>query len=208
MIVEEAAAWVRKYFHETGCFSCFFHNYEHTRNTVAAGHEIAAGMQVSSEDLETVLLACWFHDIEWPHSYKNHEKRSAETAADFLEKHGAGERKISAVKACILATKTPPQPVTLLEKIICDADVSHLGMGNYYERNLLLRQELEVYLGKTYNDAEWLILNRDFFQKHHYFTSYARKLYNGQKTRNLKIFVKMMEKDIVASPGCGQTGLM
>jgi len=207
-LVDEAARWVREYFHKMTGAACFFHNYQHTWDTVVAGSEIAKGMQISADGFETVVIACWFHDIEWFQSSENHERRSAQTAADFLKEHGVGEQKVRAVKDCILATKVPPKPVTLLEKIICDADVSHLGMGNYYEKNLLLRQELEINLGKTYSDAEWLTMNRDFFRGHRYFTSYARKMYDEQKSRNFKTILDLLGKNKVASPDCGQIGWM
>jgi len=207
-LVDEAARWVREYFHKTTGAACFFHNYQHTWDTVVAGIEIAEGMQIFADGLETVIIACWFHDIEWFQSSENHEQRSAKTAGNFLMEHGIGKRKISAVKDCILATKVPPKPITLLEKIICDADVSHLGMENYYEKNLLLRQECEVNLGITYSDTEWLTLNRDFFRGHRFFTSYAQKMYSKQKSRNLKTILELLKKNEVTSPDCGQIGWM
>ena len=207
-LLDEAARWVREHFHKTTSAACFFHNYQHTRDTVAEGGRIAAGMQVSPAELEELVIACWFHDIEWYRSYQDHEIRSADTAAEFLRRHGVGEERIKVVRNCILATRFPPRPVTRLEKIICDADLSHLGLENYYEKNLLLRQELEVNLGKTYSDAEWLTMNRDFFLEHRYFTSYARKLYDEQKNRNLQTILDLLGSQEVASPDCGRIGWM
>lgn len=81
-------------------------------------------------------------------------------------------------------------------------------MENYFEKNLLLRQELEFYLRKTYSDTEWLVLNRDFFRERHYFTSHARKRYNEQKNRNLETILNLLARDEANTLSCGRIGLM
>jgi len=194
-LVDKVSRWVAEYFQNVSCATCIFHNYQHTKDTVAAAEEIAEGMRVSPEELETVLLACWFHDLGLFHSLENHEEKSAEIAEEFLLNQGVGEGKIGVIKACILATKTPQKPASLLEKIVCDADVSHLGMENYREKNTLLRQEFEIRRGKPFADAEWLAINRDFFREHNYSTPYARKRYNAQKDLNLNAMTNMLKEN-------------
>jgi len=180
-LLNKVSQWVLEYFQNNYCADCIFHDYNHTKETVEAGKEIATAMQVSADELETVLISCWFHDLGLFHSRENHEIKSAEMAEEFLKKHAVNKEKIKAVKACILATKNPQKPVTLLEKIICDADMSHLEKGNYFKKNALLRQEFELSRRKSYSEVEWWTLNKDFFQEHNYFTTYALKQYNVQK---------------------------
>jgi len=194
MLLNKVSQWVSEYFQNTHCNNCIFHNHKHTKETVAAGREIAEGMRVSADELETVLLACWFHDLGLLHSPENHEERSAEAAEEFLRRHAVGEGKIRKVKTCILATKMPQKPATLLEKIVCDADTSHLGRDNYFAINALLRQEFELNRGGPYSDVEWWLLNKEFFQKQRYFTPYARQRYSGQKNLNLKALVNLLKK--------------
>jgi len=193
-LLNKVSQWVTACFQNTHCASCIFHDYYHTKEAVAAGKEIAEGMQVSGDELETVLLACWFHDIGLLHSPENHEKRSAGEAEKYLRKHGVKEEKIRDVKACILATRIPQNPTTLLEKIVCDADISHMGKDNYCEKNALLRQEFELNREKPYSDAEWWLLNKKFFQEHQYFTPYAQQRYNGQKNLNLIAIKNLLKK--------------
>ena len=193
-LLKKASQWVAACFHNTHCASCIFHDYNHTKETVAAGKEIATGMQVSDDELETVLLACWFHDLGLLYSPENHEERSTEIAEEFLRKHAVREEKIREIKSCILATRIPQKPATLLEKIVCDADISHLGRNNYCEKNTLLRQEFELDQGKSYSDLEWWLLNKDFFQEHQYFTPYARQRYNAQKKLNLSSINNLLKK--------------
>ncbi len=194
LLLDKVSQWVAKYFQGARCACCTFHDYNHTRETVAAGRKIAKGMQVSADELETVLLACWFHDLGLLHARDNHEAISAQIAEDFLTKHGVSKEKIEHVKICILATKIPQSPNTLLENIVCDADISHLGEDNYFEKNTLLRQEFELNRGKLYNNVEWWELNRVFFQEHQYFTPYAHQRYSAQKKLNLNDITKRLKK--------------
>ncbi len=193
-LLKKTSQWVAEYFQSTSCATCIFHDYNHTKETVAAGREIAEGMRVSANELETVLLACWFHDVGMLHSRENHEERSAEAAEDFLKKHAVGEEQIRKVKACILATRIPQKPTTLLERIVCDADISHLGWDSYFAINALLRQEFELNRGEPYSNVEWWLLNKEFFQKHQYFTPYARQRYNSQKNLNFKTIANLLKK--------------
>jgi len=194
MLLNRASRWVRERFQYIHCKHCIFHNYSHTKETVAAGKEIAAGLQVSNDELETVLLACWFHDLGLLYALENHEEKSAEEAEAFLKKNAVREGKIKAVKACILATRMPQRPAAILEKIVCDADISHLGKENYFEKNTLLRQEFELNQDRSYNDMEWWLLNKNFFQEHQYFTPYARQHYNSQKDLNLMTILNLLKE--------------
>jgi predicted metal-dependent HD superfamily phosphohydrolase len=194
MLLNKTSQWVRGCFQYIHCKHCIFHNYDHTKETVAAGKEIAVGLQVSDDELETVLLACWFHDLGLLYALENHEKKSAEEAEAFLKKNTVKERKIKAVKTCILATRMPQKPAAILEKIVCDADISHLGKENYFKKNTLLRQEFELNREKSYSDLEWWLLNKEFFQEHQYFTPYARQRYSKQKDLNLMTILNLLEK--------------
>ena len=200
-LLNTVSLWVAKYFQYAHCACCTFHDYNHTKETVVAGWEIAEGMQVSADELETVLLACWLHDLGLLHARDNHEVISAEIAKNFLAKHGVSREKIKDVNVCILATKIPQRPATMLEKIVCDADISHLGKDSYFKKNALLRREFELNRRETYSDMEWWLLNKDFFQKHRYFTSYALKRYNPQKILNLKIIDNLLKKNGGRLPG-------
>ncbi|MBN2231668.1 MAG: HD domain-containing protein [Deltaproteobacteria bacterium] len=153
---------------------------------------IVAGMQVTGEDLETVLLACWFHDVGFLVASESHEERSVETARAFLGAQGVDGRKIDVVAACILATRMPQKPVGLLEEIICDADLSHLGGDNFLARNMLLRQEREWREGRTFTDREWLLVNQEFFDGHRYFTAAAHRLFDNGKKRNLARLAELL----------------
>ena len=76
-------------------------------------------------------------------------------------------------------------PTTLLEEIVNDADLSHLGMESFINRNRLLREEWANFLDRQFTDEEWTALNIQFLNEHHYYTDVARKLYAPKKLQNL-----------------------
>ncbi len=161
-----------------------YHNYEHTYSVVVAANEIALAENVSEDELEIVLLAAWFHDTGFTIDANNHENESKKIATKYLEKKGIEEDKIQQVLSCIQATRMPQNPTNKLEKIICDADLFHLGTEKNSEKANLLRSEWELLCDKHLTDIEWLKENIKFFGEHKYFTDYAFNKLNGQKTTN------------------------
>ncbi len=68
----------------------------------------------------------------------------------------------------------PHAPANLLEQIICDADLFHLGTDKFSEMTELLRQELQVYYNKEFSNEKWRQWNIEFLLSHRYFTGYCQ----------------------------------
>ncbi|WP_196892336.1 Pycsar system effector family protein [Aureivirga marina] len=168
-----------------------YHNYNHTLDVVKAATEIGVAEKLSDEDLETVIIAAWFHDIGHINSYKNHEDESKKIAKEFLEKKKFPETKIQQVLNCIEATKIPQSPKNLMEQIICDADLFHFGCDDCFEKGDLLRAEWEILGVSEFTDASWYENTINFMKEHRFFTDYAFKKLNGKKAENL---LKVKEK--------------
>lgn len=173
-----------------------YHNYNHTLQVVEAVNEIALAEKVSEDELEIVLLAAWFHDTGFTKGAENHEKESQKIALQYLSEKGFDEEKIKKVLACIEATRMPQNPTSQLEKIICDADLCHLGTENFSENANLLRSEWEQFCDKHLTEIEWLKENNKFFGEHKYFTNYAFNKLNSQKTANWLKVQKDLRKTI------------
>ncbi|ACF45978.1 metal dependent phosphohydrolase [Prosthecochloris aestuarii DSM 271] len=196
-LLEKTASHISQLFRNNSGENCFYHNYDHTRLTVNACHDIALGMNLSPEDTETVMIACWFHDAGFLTDPDNHEEKSAALAEAFLEKEGCRKEKIETVKRCILATRMPQQPSDLLEQIVCDADLSHLSSDNCFTKSALVRIELQKTDQRRYTDTEWLEKNIDFFKTHNYFTAYALEHYTASKEKNIvRLFEQLEEKKL------------
>lgn len=75
-----------------------------------------------------------------------------------------------------MATKMPQHPDGILEQILCDGDLSHLGDKTYWDRCSKVRQELIFTRNKVMADQEWVDFELNFLLNHHYHTPVARKL--------------------------------
>lgn len=173
-----------------------YHNFTHTEEVVNAAYEIGQAENISEKDLEVLLLAAWFHDVGFIKSLENHEENSKEIATAYLKEINYPEDLIAKVCKIIDATKMPQEPTTLLEKIICDADLFHLGTENFNERSNLLRSEWESCNKKSFSDIEWIEQNEKFIGKHTFFTDYAFKKLNNQKVQNWLKTKKDIKKTI------------
>lgn len=181
-IVQKAEAYVFSLIRDKLPPNYIYHNYNHTVDVVESVIEIAEGSELSKEETEMVVLAAWFHDTGFIKVYDGHEEKSQEIAAKFLRENLYPEEKIEMVLGCIAATKYPQQPTNMLEYVICDADLSGIASKKYYEKAAFLRRELELALGRTETDAEWLESEVNFLSQHRYHTPYAHLKFDKKRT--------------------------
>src|SRR5215207_5948001 len=120
-----------------------YHNLDHTRQVVRATEEMADYYQLQPDDRTAVIIAAWFHDSGFSSGQsKGHETISAQMASQFLNQNHADPVLIEKVSKCIEATRLPQAPGPLIEQILCDADLFHLGTDEFKVKNEELRQEL------------------------------------------------------------------
>lgn len=174
-----------------------YHNLDHVKFVVDTVVEFGNGLNLNNEDVEILKIAAWFHDIGHFSSKEEHEKISANTAKSYLEIVDYPKDKIDSVTKCIIATDLAVQPTNILEMIIKDADLSHLGSNNYitYGDNLLEEFIKRKICSIDYNS--WLKSSIEFFEKHQYYTAYAKNLYEKQKAINLAKLNSMLIKNPV-----------
>ncbi|TCJ18745.1 phosphohydrolase [Flaviaesturariibacter flavus] len=153
-----------------------FHNLGHTQQVVAAAHELASHHTLSDEDEFVLFLSAWFHDTGFASGKaEEHEKESTAIATAFLTEKGVEEPIIQRVSSCIQATRMPQSPLSIVEKILCDADLYHLGGPDFKKMNAQLRAEQEAYLGRELPKKEWRQRNIEFLETHQYFTEWAQE---------------------------------
>ena len=172
-----------------------YHNIEHTLNVVESAKLIGEHSGISNEDMEILLIAAWFHDTGLINEYIGHEEKSIEILKDFIGGNPLPAEKIEMAAQLIRATKIPRNPKNLLEKIICDADISHVGQKGFLGRVKLLRQEWENMLGKKYTDVEWLNSNIDFLTNNKFNSDYAKQTFEEQRQRNLEKLKRRLIKE-------------
>lgn len=190
-LLDEIKQYVITYFHTHANEKLIYHNQAHTENVVNAAVEIANHYRLSDTDYFVVVTAAWFHDIGYYTDPARHEEKGAEEAAIFLKRLGVEDTIIQTVAKCIRATRLPQNPETLLEKIVADADLFHLGTSKFGEFNKVMRKEFIALHNIEISKDEWRRKTIRLLETHHYHTDYCRLLLNDTKAKNLE---KLKEK--------------
>jgi len=164
----------------------YFHNLSHTVEVVNACFEIGTESGLSPEEINILCIAAWFHDTGYCNTYKNHEAESINIASVFLKLLNIEETILEKITGCILATKVPQQPQTILEKIICDADFYHFSRTDYPEHEQALKKEWEIHCQLFYTEEEWNKGNYKMLKDHSYFTFYGQQVLQLRKEENIK----------------------
>ncbi len=183
-VLRESENFIREYFQKNMPAQYSFHNFDHTAQVVHSAYLIGEREGLSTQDMHLLKIAAWFHDTGYTEGGMGHEARSVLVAENFL-KGKLSEEHIMVIKDIIMATKMPQSPKTLNERIICDADLAHLGNEHFWERNDLLKAEMEAN-GIKMNKNEWLQFEINFIANHHYHTDSGRYLFENNKQLFLK----------------------
>lgn len=192
-ILKETEQYVEAFFSENISSKYVFHDFEHTVQMVGAAKGIAEGFELDEREMLLVQLAAWFHDTGYQEGPNDHEARSCKIAADFLDGKITAEDQ-AIIKGCIMATKIPQSPVTIMEQVMCDADLSHLGMKTYWDRTGKLRQEFVLAREKVMGEQEWIDFELNFMLGHEYHTAVARELFNKKKAKHIQQLLKQKRR--------------
>ena len=192
-LVDKAEKFVLDFFKKELPNTFIYHNYQHTERVVKSTKELIENSEIDVKQQEALLLAAWLHDTGYTKTYVGHEKESEKISGDFFRKTEADKELSDEVKRLILATHPSHEPQDLAEKIIKDADTSHLSKEYFEEVSELLRQELKLQNVKNFSAQEWIDQNILLFtKKHRYYTSYAVRSWKEQKHDNL---LSLLEKE-------------
>jgi putative nucleotidyltransferase with HDIG domain len=171
-----------------------YHNYAHTLEVMETSVNLAEKLNLSEEDIEILTLAALFHDSGYVKGVEDHEEKGVEICREFLLKNEYPENKLNNVIKCIYATKFDAKPENILEQIIRDADLIHIGKKGSNSKAELLRLELLNTRNKKIDESEWLKLNLDFIVKHEFYTSAAKSEYGEMRKENIAKLEKKILK--------------
>ncbi|UCS92477.1 HD domain-containing protein [Echinicola marina] len=194
-LLHKVASYVKALYEDSNQKLFKYHNLEHTIDVVKACEEISSHHSLSKEEKLVLLIAAWFHDVGcWARSkLENHESEGAKIAKTFLLENGMGEEFVEKVQSCIYSTQMPQKPSVLIEKILCDADLSHLARDDYYQRSLKLREELMELKLLNLDLDSWLRSNLIFLNKHQYKTEYCQQKCQIGKQKNINTLIEKIE---------------
>lgn len=201
-IIKKSKDYVKNEFNESDIELLSYHNWKHTINVYNAVILISENTEgVTNQQKENLRIAALFHDIGYIETPKNHEARGAKIAEEFLTKEGVTKENIEEVKRLILSTKLSHKPNDILEEIISDADLSHLGRKDYVSTTyLFLSNELARLGDMDIEDSDWAESCVEFLSAHEYHTDYAKEIYEKTKLKNLEKVKELATIDSKESP--------
>lgn len=195
LLVQEARTYITDLLSHKLSKDIKFHTLQHTQEVVAACEKLADYLQLPDDDRFALLLAAWFHDSGYTGgTAKDHETLSIKLVNDFLNAHSITDDIKNKVTGCINATRMPQNPGTLIEKIICDADLFHLGTDAFDEKSKLLRQELSGFGDNNVSKKDWRKINIRFLKRHEYFTAYGKEKLQREKDKHLAELLDKKDK--------------
>jgi len=166
-----------------------YHNITHTLDVLEQAEVLAKQEKVTDKhDLLLLKIAAVFHDSGFLFVYKGHEEKGCEIASESI-KNVFSEEDIKKVCGMIMATKIPQSPKTLLEQIICDADLDYLGRNDFEPISRNLYKEFIVFKIIP-EDIIWDHIQIKFFESHHYFTGTSVSKRNEKKLKHLNTLKK------------------
>lgn len=195
-VIAAAKVYVTTQFEQRPDPVLVYHNMAHTLQVVHAAEQISAYYRLTDADQLVVLLAAWFHDVGYVLGPRTeHEQAGANAAREFIRQQELPDSVAQAVEGCILATRMPQMPNNLLEQIVCDSDLFHLGTKEFSKRNKLLKAEAELAGKQDISGLEWTVSTINFLEAHKYHTAYSQTLLKLQKEENLdKLKAKLERK--------------
>ena len=163
----------------------YYHNVKHTVDVVTEVELMGWAEGCSDEDILLLKMAGLFHDAGHTIAYDGHEFHGTELLREFLPVFNYSESQIEKISEIIMATKLPPQPETLLQKIICDADLDYLGRSDFIPVSNTLYEELKAQ-DKIGSLNDWNKIQVKFISGHSYFTKTAQSLREVNKQKQIE----------------------
>ncbi len=161
-----------------------YHSLDHTFDVFKQCVKIAELENIDSDNMALLKIAAIYHDTGFIFAYKGHEEKSCEIFLEDIDGAGMKRKDINTILALIMATKVPQKPKTLMQRIICDADLDYLGRRDFPVITERLKTEFLKY--SIVKDAkEWKKVQWDFIKNHSYHTVSSQKRREATKQRNL-----------------------
>jgi hypothetical protein len=93
----------------------------------------------------------------------------------------------------ILSTDLERDPKTHVEKIICDADLDHLGREDFFKLDGKLREGRRARGIDVNDDVKWFKGTFEIIKKHKFHTDSQKKLREKEKQKNIKKLLIKLE---------------
>ena len=176
-----------------------YHDADHTlhpiKGVVAVANRIAISENISEHDRELLIAAAYFHDTGYIREYDKNEPIAARMAGRILKLIGYKPDEVEKVQKMILSTNLELEPRSHIEKILCDADLDHLGREDFFKLDGKLREGRRSRGIDVSDDANWYKGTLKILEKHHYYTESQKKLRKKEKQKNIKRLLNKLENN-------------
>lgn len=172
--------------------SLSYHNLEHTLDVESVCKKIGKAEKINDNEMFVLQSAALLHDVGYTISYSNNEEHSIIIANKLLKNLCYSSIEIDKIRQLISVTRIPQRPTSLLEKIICDADLDYLGRNDYEQKAKLLFNELNTYL--RISKEEWILKQIEFLKMHIFFTPFSKRNRMSIKMNNYLNLLNQLKK--------------
>lgn len=167
----------------------YYHGIHHTIDVYQTSIKIAELEGLSQDEKKLVNTAALYHDSGFIFRYEHNEELAVKLIEEVLPTFDYNERQINIIGNIILTTRIKARPITLLEKIMCDADYDYLGRNDFKKIADTLYKELNEY-GHKFSIEEWNNIQIKFLKKHEYYTESSLTL---RKPKKLAYYLSLLE---------------
>jgi adenylate cyclase len=166
--------------------SMHFHNIQYARKVYNQSFLLCRSEEIEEEDRLLVRTAALMLYTGLTQDYHNFQNRSAVICREILPGYKYSDRQIDQICNLILATKTPYNPETQLEKILVDAKMEYIGRPDYTDHLKLLFQELRE-TGSKINGQQFKNQQLELLYEFQFYTVAGKRLreVSGQKQMNI-----------------------
>ncbi len=166
-----------------------YHGWHHTLDVYKVCNQYIRRLHLSNEQAFLLRTASLLHDLGFLWTNSGHEEASAQFARKELPKWDYNAAEIKIIEQLIHSTQIPQKPATLLEQILCDADLDYLGRGDVISESQKLYEEfLSNHI--VQDEESWDRLQLRFLTEHKYHTNYAIKFREPNKQLYVQKIIK------------------
>ncbi|MBT0810446.1 HD domain-containing protein [Litoribacter ruber] len=162
-----------------------YHNVGHTLDVLQNCLLLANHENLGPEELLLIQTAAVYHDAGFIIQRENHEELGCGMVREDLPEFGFSSEQVEKVCGMIMATKIPQAPVTIMEKILADADLDYLGTEGFEDKSERLFNEMR-HFDPELNLTTWLKIQIDFLKRHIYHTAFGTDYREQKKQQNLQ----------------------
>ncbi|MFV0376246.1 MAG: Pycsar system effector family protein [Mangrovibacterium sp.] len=194
-VIEKVKLFVIDFFEKHPKQKLVFHTLEHTYAVVRSAETLGRAEALSDAEMQALLIAAWFHDTGYLVQLENHETASVQIAESFFDQNPLDAECRQLVSDAILATRRQSEPKNAVERVLLDADVSHVADVNFISISKKLKKERANYAECAVNFADYWTETLGFLRKLSFYTGYAKQNFTPQLEQNTELVEEMIAGD-------------